>query len=252
MGVVQNSIDIQKIIEAGGDPEIAERVLQLETEIGDENSGIIKDIDDLQEANALIMTSVSAIKTTADSAKARADQAVLWSERKGYVGKQLYNAKYVTTTANGVTFTVNSETKEVTISTDEGGATDDATLNDTFNLPAGNYKINGCTGGSNETYKMVIYNNNWTGATNCLDGDVDVTLSGDMTTTRRLMILVKSGQILTTPIVIKPMIRLATIEDGTYEPYLPNNNELLQTATLKSVTAAAADFAAFKTAIAAL
>ena len=77
MGVVQNSIDIQKIIASGGDPEIAERVAQLETEIGDENSGIIKDIDDLQEANALIMTSVSAIKTTADSAKARADQAVL-------------------------------------------------------------------------------------------------------------------------------------------------------------------------------
>lgn len=70
MGVVQNSIDIQKIIKAGGDPEIAERVLQLETEIGDENSGIIKDIDDLQEANALIMTSVSAIKLTADGAAA--------------------------------------------------------------------------------------------------------------------------------------------------------------------------------------
>lgn len=73
MGVVQNSIDIQKIIEAGGDPTIAAKVAELEAEIGDENSGIIKDIDDLQEANALIMTSVSAIKTTADSAKATAD-----------------------------------------------------------------------------------------------------------------------------------------------------------------------------------
>ena len=68
MGVVQNSIDIEKLRASGGDPEIAERVAQLETEIGDENSGIIKDIDDLQEANALIMTSVSAIKTTADNA----------------------------------------------------------------------------------------------------------------------------------------------------------------------------------------
>ena len=51
MGVVQNSIDIQKIIEAGGDPMIAAKVAELEAEIGDENSGIIKDIDDLQEAN---------------------------------------------------------------------------------------------------------------------------------------------------------------------------------------------------------
>ena len=70
MGVVQNSIDIQKIIEAGGDPTIAAKVAELEAEIGDENSGIIKDIDDLQEANALVMTSVSAIKLTADGAAA--------------------------------------------------------------------------------------------------------------------------------------------------------------------------------------
>lgn len=59
MGVVQNSIDIQKIIDAGGDPTIAAKVAELEAEIGDENSGIIKDIDDLQETNALVMTSVS-------------------------------------------------------------------------------------------------------------------------------------------------------------------------------------------------
>lgn len=77
MGVVQNSIDIQKIIEAGGDPTIAAKVAELEAEIGDENSGIIKDIDDLQEANAQIMTSVSAVKITADSAKATADATAL-------------------------------------------------------------------------------------------------------------------------------------------------------------------------------
>ena len=63
MGVVQNSIDIQNIIAAGGDPEIAAKVQELEAKIGDDNSGIIKDIDDLQEANALIMTSVSSLKS---------------------------------------------------------------------------------------------------------------------------------------------------------------------------------------------
>ena len=76
MGVVQNSIDIQKIIEAGVDPEIAAKVQELEAEIGDENSGIIKDIDDLQEANALVMTSVRAIDLTATAAKNTADAAI--------------------------------------------------------------------------------------------------------------------------------------------------------------------------------
>lgn len=52
MGVVQNSIDIEKCVA---------EVMTLAAEIGDENSGIIKDIDDLQEANANIMTSVRAI-----------------------------------------------------------------------------------------------------------------------------------------------------------------------------------------------
>lgn len=51
MGVVQNSIDIEK--------SLAE-VMALAAQIGDETSGIVKDIDDLQEANAKIMTSVSA------------------------------------------------------------------------------------------------------------------------------------------------------------------------------------------------
>lgn len=249
MGVVQNSIDIQKIIEAGGDPTIAAKVQELEAEIGDENSGIIKDIDDLQEANALIMTSVSAIKLTADSAKAKADQAVLWSERDGYVGKNLLNNTASTITANGVTLTVNAD-KTVTITTAEGGATADTNINFTFNMPAGEYILSGCEGGSDATYNILVYNDNWTDVTHCYDGDTELVLTGN--TTRRIMFLAKKDLELSDPVVLKPMIRLASVSDDTYESYLPKNDELLQTTTLKSVTAAAADFAAFKTAIAAL
>ena len=64
MGVVQNSIDIQKIIEAGGDPTIAAKVQELEAEIGDENSGIIKDIDDLQQDVTNITTDATETVTT--------------------------------------------------------------------------------------------------------------------------------------------------------------------------------------------
>ena len=57
-------------------------------------------------------------------------------------------------------------------------------------------------------------------------------------------------------VVFKPMIRLATDSDPTYQPYAMTNQELttakLDTATLKSIVADSVDFAAFKTAIAAL
>lgn len=67
MGVVQNTIDIEKSIK---------EIMVLAAKIGDETSGILKDIDDLQEANALIMTSVRAIDLTATAAKNTADAAI--------------------------------------------------------------------------------------------------------------------------------------------------------------------------------
>lgn len=250
MGVVQNSIDIQKIIDAGGDPTIAAKVAELEAEIGDENSGIIKDIDDLQEANARIMTSVSAVKTTADRAKARADQAVLWSERKGYVGKNLAPNVMTTNTTNDVTFTVNTD-KSVTVS-GTASANAQPKLFEFF-LKAGTYLFSGIPAGASangygidtaaqKADQSYIFGH--------LYSDGQISFSEDVTLTVRIM--VKKDTAIETPITFYPMIRLASVADSTYEPYLPNNDELLQTATLKSVTAAAADFAAFKTAIAAL
>lgn len=252
MGVVQNSIDIQKIIEAGGDPTIAAKVAELEAEIGDENSGIIKDIDDLQEANALIMTSVSAIKTTADSAKARADQAVLWSERKGYVGKNIIPFPYYETSksANDVTFTVNSD-NSVTVNTTGASADTNFELFNGANLKVGGqYILSGCpSGGSISTYGIQLYSTNSSaGAIYDVGNGYAFTENQYVT---RIVIRIKKDAVLDN-VTFYPMVRLASIADNTYEPYLPSNNELLQTATLKSVTAATADFAAFKTAIAAL
>ena len=266
MGVVQNSIDIQKIIASGGDPEIAERVAQLETEIGDENSGIIKDIDDLQEANALIMTSVSAIKTTADSAKARADQAVLWSEGKDYVGKNLIKSEATDTTESNVVLTVNAD-KSVTVYTTGTGATANVGLvlqtivnNGDITRPdllkGKKYILDGCPeNGSDDTYYLQWFHYNGSDVARDYGNGVIVTTPNVSSQAGydNIAIRITSGASIPSPgITFKPMLRLASIEDGTYEPYLPNNNELLQTATLKSVTAAASDFAAFKTAIAAL
>lgn len=248
MGVVQNTIDIEKLRASGGDPEIAERVAQLETEIGDENSGIIKDIDDLQEANALIMTSVSSIKTTADSAKAKADVAVLWPEREGYVGKNLLHNTLVTRTAGHVTFTVNADGS---INTSGTSDSDWITLhiNEAQFLKAGNYIFNGISGGAVGTYRITITGDHITDLT-IYDGSSPFTVEEDSTV--KVDLTVRYADVNMDGKVFYPMIRHAEILDGSFEAYLSNNNELLPTATLKSVTAAASDFAAFKTAIAAL
>ena len=252
MGVVQNSIDIQKIIASGGDPEIAERVAQLETEIGDENSGIIKDIDDLQEANALIMTSVSAIKTTADSAKARADQAVLWSERKGYVGKNLLKNIATSGKIREVTYTVNSDGSVTANGTATGG---NSSLNVYHNasFPAGSYIVTGTpASGSIDTYRLQVYDDTASQAYGDTGNGINISnLEGHDIYIQIVTLNTKSVDA-----TFYPMMRLASIADDTYEPYLESNSELanskLDTATLKTVASGASDFADFKTAIAAL
>lgn len=257
MGVVQNSIDIQKIIEAGGDPTIAAKVQELEAEIGDENSGIIKDIDDLQEANALIMTSVSTIKTTADSAKARADQAVLWSERKDYVGKNLLPNTMTSGSGQDVTFTVNSDG---TISLSGiASANVDRPIYDTRDSGVrweGKTLVlkRGITGNG-----VTLYVNAYNGTTfvrtllELKDATEGTELTFDYDGYDRVRItLYVYKDIDTAGLVVKPMLIYPSVSDVTYEKFLPDNTDLLQTATLKSVTAAAADFAAFQTAIAAL
>ena len=257
MGVLQNSIDIQKIIASGGDPEIAERVAQLETEIGDENSGIIKDIDDLQEANALIMTSVSAIKITADSAKTKADNAVLWSMAKDYVGYNKLRNDAASRTANNVTFTVNDD-KTINVNT-----TDPASARTSIVLHS--YEdgsvLNGLTlkGNPSNVLRLSVeeVGGSYTSYANCYNGN-EVLISGIPTNTSVIIYVFigQGGEV--SNVKMEPMLYDASIFDysPSYEPYLESNEELstakLNTSTLKSVTAAAADFAAFKTAIAAL
>lgn len=214
------------------------------------------------EANfAGVMTSVSAIKTTADSAKARADQAVLWSERKGYVGKNFLKNEAASDTIQGVTYTVNSD-KSVTV---HGTAAYESGLNlnpaaggyTQYLLPEGNYVLSDGGVGTANCYVMIVRKKGSSGTPNydvtTVNGRHDFTVDYSEYDYFNISIHIKAAHHIDEPgITFYPMIRKASVDDSTYEPYLPSNDDLLQTATLKSVTAAAADFAAFKTAIAAL
>jgi hypothetical protein len=126
-------------------------------------------------------------------------------------------------TSNGITFT---ENKDGTI-TANGTATANATFifqhrNDNkMLLGAGEYKVNGCpNGGSTSTYRLVtgktsdsgtyeaLITEYGSGGTFTLTKDTDIYIAFDVikgTTVSNLM--------------IRPMIRLASISDPTYEPY---------------------------------
>ena len=163
--------------------------------------------------------------------------AIKWTQAEGSVKKNLLKNAAVTETKNGVTFTVTSDGK-VTVSTEAGGATANTefALNSEFYLKNGTYQFGAAHNsddpiGVNDTssaYYVYIAG---------VNGDSAWKISTHQASLRqftvtnansaiRSKIYVKSGSIITTPITFYPMIRLATVTDSTYAPYVPSNAEL--------------------------
>ena len=130
-------------------------------------------------------------------------------------GKNMLINNCVTTTVNGITFTVDNN-KSITI---DGTATEMAVLrisNYTQTLGTGSYILSGCSGGSNTTYQLALYAGI---GVFCTNGDESFTLP--TTRTFDLAIYVYGGTTINN-IKLYPMIRKATSADPTYEPYQSN------------------------------
>ena len=137
-----------------------------------------------------------------------------------------------TSTKNGITFTVNSD-GTVTVN---GTATAEALFTLHRYLTdiklSGNFILNGCpTGGTNTTYQIYLQRRNAenTGWDNPIYRDfgdgVNVTIEDG-----RLFdvnILIRNGATLNN-LVFKPMLRLASNPDDTYQPYAMTNRELTE------------------------
>lgn len=137
-----------------------------------------------------------------------------------------------TTSVNGVTFTVNTD-GTVTISTGSGGATANTNLavNQTLTeqiVPKGSYIMSSGVTGSNAYLQASAYNGNtWIknfGDTQSGDLSMDVDYVGYDTI--RVYLTVKSRAVYTTSATVKPMIRLASDSDSTYQPYAKTNKKL--------------------------
>ena len=150
------------------------------------------------------------------------------------------NTELITWEANGVLGAKNllnynrkENNTEATITIDEDGVIDvNGTVttegsvigNATFDLPAGNYILSGCTGGSTSTYCLDIYENQWNNRVICEDGDVPFTFNSD--TGHIIRIYLKADTY--NHVKFKPMIRLASDGDPTYQPHAMTNRELTE------------------------
>lgn len=136
-------------------------------------------------------------------------------------GKNLLEFSQGSTTSNGITFTVNAD-KSVTVN---GTATADAVLLlttstrgevDLKSLTGKNLILNGCPkDGSSTTYKFQF----WSASKMAVDTGKGATL--DLSTvpdTWNFAISIISGTTVNN-LTFKPMIRLASITDDTYEPF---------------------------------
>lgn len=132
-------------------------------------------------------------------------------------GKNLLAPKWQVGTGTGITFTKNSDGSI----TANGTATGD----NTFVIPKPDMPtdtpliLNGCpSGGSGSTYFMQ-YTNEVDNAYNDFGSGVNITKFNYSTyANAKIAIKIKSGQTVSN-LVFKPMIRLATETDPTYEPY---------------------------------
>lgn len=149
-----------------------------------------------------------------------------------------YPYRHTTRVTVGVTYTDNGD-GSVTLSTGSGGATADAAfeINNLWSYAGGinldgiEYLLNGFPEGSSEStyyiqalYKDSANNDQYMTYT---ENDSLIKAQGNKNHVG-FRIIVKSGTVLTTPVTFKPMLRLSSDKDGTFEPYAMTNRKLTE------------------------
>ena len=172
---------------------------------------------------------------------------------QGVLGAKNLLPKFSSGTDHGITYTVDGDG----VVTGNGTASDNnSTIGVKVSLKAGNYILSGCpSGGSTNTYRINAYLSTSPYTNYGNDTGEGLALSFTTDTTIMVQIVVKNGASISN-LTFKPMLRLASDPDDTYQPYAMTNRELteekINIADLKTVVSASSDFADFKTRIASL
>ena len=146
-----------------------------------------------------------------------AEQSAINRTALGYTRKNLLKNTAVTTTKQGITFTVNDD-GSVTV---DGTATASATLDvGVISLEAGEkFVLNGCPeGGSDGTYSMYgLYVANWVGlGGRDTGGGLTFTVASYGEIVFRIVV---QKDVTVSGLTFYPMVRYAEITDDTYEQY---------------------------------
>lgn len=139
----------------------------------------------------------------------------------GWVGKNLIEPPYKSTAGeiNGVTYTINEDGSVAVSGTASADSVFYISQNADYIAPDEHYILSGCpVGGSSATYCM-RYTNNTDRAYEDTGSGIAVDGFDTSYAFRDIVIRVKSGTSIQTPLTFYPMLRKASILDPTYEPY---------------------------------
>lgn len=133
-------------------------------------------------------------------------------------GKNLLENTGVSNTSNGITFTVNDD-KTILVNGNNDGTANSSFIINNYSLKAGTYILNGCpSGGSSTTYRIVIQKTSGWSVLALDTGSGSKQFTIDEATKIQVAIFIQKGQTISN-LLFKPMIRLSSIIDDTYEPY---------------------------------
>lgn len=133
-------------------------------------------------------------------------------------GKNLLKNTATTKTNNGINFTVNDDKTILVDGTNDGTANSSFIINN-YSLEAGTYILNGCpSGGSSTTYRLAIQNTSGWSVLGLDTGSGSEQFTIDEATNVQVAIFISKGQTVSN-LIFKPMIRLSSIIDDSYEEY---------------------------------
>lgn len=189
-------------------------------------------------AGANIAVADNVTEQISSQKQALANEAVT---RSTLGAKNLLPHNCTSQTTNNITFTLNDD-GTVSVSTTSEGASQSTAFNYYYalnDLPltlGERYILNGCpSNGSGSTFKLDILHLQGETPTDygTNSSSNEFTYNGKDSSYNDILvrIVIYSGQILTTPITFKPMIRLASDSDATYQPYAMTNKELTDAIT---------------------
>ena len=140
------------------------------------------------------------------------------STQKTRSGKNLLDNTATTKISNGITFTVNSD-KTVNVNGTNDTSANSSLIINRYDLSPGTYILNGCpSGGSSTTYRLVIQKTSGWSVLGLDTGSGSEQFTIDEATNIQVAIFIQKGQTISN-LLFKPMIRLSSIIDDTYEQY---------------------------------